>query len=248
MDSFPFTLSLNFKMEIVTIKPPMNFTILSEAICEKYDLNRAYLFYNNEEGIELEIKNDSDYMEFLDYATQQNINEIEIYIRSDEQMSQHRKLSLRKRSSMRQSGDNTAQLKPKILNKNGVKELDNESNDDDDDFELGIQCDYDYYGDTRNRKGMTDEGYTNQNLGFKERKRIYYIKQKKDMQREHQIEEENENDDKEESSEEEEHQHKRKLKNQKKKKEEIVEVEKKPKKQSKKGRIMIKGGGYRGGH
>ena len=238
MDSFPFTLSLNYKMEIVTIKPPINFTILSEAICEKYDLNRAYIFYNNEEGIELEIKNDSDYMEFLDYATQQNINEIEIYIRSDEQMSQHRKLSLRKRSSMRQSGDNTTQLKPKILNKNGVKELDNESNDEDD-FE---------FGDTRNRKGMTDEGYTNQNLGFKERKRIYYIKQKKDMQREHQIEEENENDDKEESSEEEEHQHKRKLKNQKKKKEEIVEVEKKPKKQSKKGRIMIKGGGYRGGH
>lgn len=49
--------------------------------------------------------------------------------------------------------------------------------------EMGMQCDYDYFGDTRNRKGMVEEGYTNQNKGFKEQKRIYYIKEKKDKQR-----------------------------------------------------------------
>ena len=31
---------------------------------------------------------------------------------------------------------------------------------------------------------MIDSGYSDHNYGFKERKRIYYIKQKKDMQKE----------------------------------------------------------------
>ena len=166
MESFPFTLSLNYKMEIITIKPPLNFSILQEVICEKYDLNLAYIFYTNEEGIQYEIKNDLDYSNFLIYATDENLNEIELYIRSDEQMSQQRKLSLRKRSAMRKSGDNFKNIKTKNIEEH-------------EDYEIGIQCDYDYYGDTRNRKGMYDEGYTNQNIGFKERKRIYYIKQKK---------------------------------------------------------------------
>ncbi len=43
----------------------------------------------------------------------ENLNEIEIYIRSDEQMSQQRKLSLRKRSAMRKSGDNSKKNKNK---------------------------------------------------------------------------------------------------------------------------------------
>lgn len=246
MDSFPFTLSLNYKMEEITIKPPSNYTLLLEVICEKYDLNLAYIFYYDELGIEHQIKNDTDYVNFLNFATDEKLDEIEIHIRSDDQMSQQRKLSLRKRSTMKQTDDNYI-IKSKNLNNDEIDER-IENNNDDDDYEIGMQNEYDFYGDTRNRKGMINDGYSNHNYGFKERKRIYYIKQKKDMQREHQIEEENENDDKEESSEEEEHQHKRKLKNQKKKKEEIVEVEKKPKKQSKKGRIMIKGGGYRGGH
>ena len=163
MDSFPFNLSLNFKMEIVTIKPPSNFSILSEAICEKYDLHRAYLFYNNEEGMEIEITNDSDYADFLNYATEVNLKEIEIYIRSDEQMSQQRKLSLRKRSAMRQSEDNFKPLKSKKINNNQIDE-NSEENYYNGDHEIGMPSDYDYYGDTRNRKGMYDDGYSNQNL------------------------------------------------------------------------------------
>ena len=238
MESFPFTLSLNYKMEIITIKPPLNFSILQEVICEKYDLNLAYIFYTNEERIQYEIKNDLYYSNFLIYATDENLNEIELYIRSDEQMSQQRKLSLRKRSAMRKSGDNLKNIKTK-----NIEEHQNE------DYEIGIQCDYDYYGDTRNRKGMYDEGYTNKNFGFKERKRIYYIKQKKQMQRESQLEEEEENEDNESDSDD--RSKKRKLKNKKKKMDnddnEDIEVNKK-KKMGKKGRVMIKGGGYRGGH
>ena len=38
--------------------------------------------------------------------------------------------------------------------------------------EVGMQCEYDYFGYNRNRKGLNDEGYTKQNKGFRENKRI----------------------------------------------------------------------------
>jgi len=261
MESFPFNLSLNYKMEIVTIKPPLNFTILSEVICEKYDLHLAYIFYDTESG-ETEIKNDTDYVNFLEYASEQNLNEIDIYVRSDEQMSQQRKLSLRKRSSMKQSEDNFKSKKIKKIknnfpdndynnnynNDNNTNYNNYNNNNNNNNYEIGMQSDYDYYGDTRNRKGMVDDGYTNQNIGFKERKRIYYIKQKKEMQKE----EQNENEDNEIEEEEEidNNKHKRKLKNNQKKNKNVINEEnedKKIKKQSKKGRVMIHGG-YRGGY
>ena len=43
-------------------------------------------------------------------------------------------------------------------------------------------CDYDVYGDTRNRKGKKEDGYTSHNKGFKEQRRIYYAKEKRQMQ------------------------------------------------------------------
>lgn len=50
------------------------------------------------------------------------------------------------------------------------------------DYEDG--CDYDLFGDTRNRKGKIEEGYTSHNRGYKEQKRIYYAKEKRQMQSE----------------------------------------------------------------
>jgi len=44
------------------------------------------------------------------------------------------------------------------------------------------ECDYDIYGDTRNRKGKLEQGYTSHNKGYKEQKRIYYIKEKRMLQ------------------------------------------------------------------
>ena len=44
------------------------------------------------------------------------------------------------------------------------------------------ECDYDIYGDTRNRKGKLEQGYTSHNKGYKEQKRIYYIKEKRMIQ------------------------------------------------------------------
>ena len=60
--------------------------------------------------------------------------------------------------------------------------------------------DYDVYGDTRNRKGKLEDGYSSHNKGFKEQKRIYYAKEKRKLQSEedlknNEVEEEEEKDD-----------------------------------------------------
>ena len=45
-----------------------------------------------------------------------------------------------------------------------------------------LNNEYDLYGDTRNRKGLYEEGYTKHNKGAVERTRIYYIKMKREWQ------------------------------------------------------------------
>ena len=51
----------------------------------------------------------------------------------------------------------------------------------------GKNKDYDEYKDNRNRKGNNKEKYNKHNKGFKEKKRIGYIIEKKQMQREEQL-------------------------------------------------------------
>jgi len=53
-----------------------------------------------------------------------------------------------------------------------------------DDYGDENENDYDVYGDTRNRKGKIENGYNPHNKGFKEQRRIYYIKEKRQMQSE----------------------------------------------------------------
>ena len=173
MESFPFDLCLNYKMENCNIKPPANYTLLSEVISEKYDLKISNIFYIDENGAEIQIKNDIDYSNLLLSASDQNVKEVELIIKSNEDMSQKRKKSLRKRSSMKQS---------EFVIKASTK------GNDDDTYGNDMMCDYDYYGDTRNRRVAMEEGrWTNQCTNFKDRKRIYYIKKKKEMQKNEQI-------------------------------------------------------------
>ena len=199
MDSFPFTFSINYKMEIFKLKPPSNFTLLKEATCEKFDITLCKIFFIDESGYEKEIKDDNDYFNLINILTEEKYSEIELIIKTEKDISKHRKISLRKRSSMRENNNISAS--------NHINAIDE---DDEYNQELGMQNDYNYFGDTRNRKGMYDEGYTKQNKGYNEQKRIYYIKEKKNMQRMEQIQNEEEE---EEEEEEEDRRHKRKLKN-----------------------------------
>ena len=158
MEDFPFNFNLNYKVEDYIIKPPPNFSQLKEIAAKKYEINIDEMVYTNENEEEIEIKNEQDYADLIEYASNHNLKEVDI-----------------------------------IINKERENDEENEQKEDDEEEdnkgggegeEIGMNCDYDYYGDTRNRKGNNDEGYNKHNKGFKEQKRIGYIIQKKEMQRE----------------------------------------------------------------
>ena len=193
MDDFPFLLNLNYKMKDFEIKPPSNLYHLKEIATSKYDLKIAEMVYITEDGEEKELQTEEDYLDLIQYATDNNLQQVEIIIKKNENTSEKRKESLRKKSSMKNEYDNNYSRKTSKLSKiqDEVEDDDNSGSEEGgnggnkgDDGELGMQCEYDYFGDTRNRKGMNDEGYSKQKKGFKEDKRIYYIKDKKKRQRE----------------------------------------------------------------
>ena len=203
MDEFPFMINLNYKMSDFEIKPPSSLYHLKEVACSKYDLKLAEMVYITEEGEQKPVDTEEQYFEMISYATGNELKQIEIVIKKNENTSERRKESLRKKSSMKNEYEN--------LNRKGKSNLprikDIREDDEDikeggdggsDDGEVGMQCDYDYFGDTRNRKGGIEEDeYVKKNKGFKEEKRVYYIKEKKKRQREedlkkNQVEEEEE--------------------------------------------------------
>ena len=203
MDEFPFMINLNYKMSDFEIKPPSSLYHLKEVACSKYDLKLAEMVYITEEGEQKPLDTEEQYFEMISYATGNELKQIEIVIKKNENTSERRKESLRKKSSIKNEYEN--------LNRKGKSNLprikDIREDDEDikeggdggsDDGEVGMQCDYDYFGDTRNRKGGIEEDeYVKKNKGFKEEKRVYYIKEKKKRQREedlkkNQVEEEEE--------------------------------------------------------
>ena len=203
MKEFPFMINLNYKMSDFEIKPPSSLYHLKEVACSKYDLKLAEMVYITEEGEQKPLDTEEQYFEMISYATGNELKQIEIVIKKNENTSERRKESLRKKSSMKNEYEN--------LNRKGKSNLprikDIREDDEDikeggdggsDDGEVGMQCDYDYFGDTRNRKGGIEEDeYVKKNKGFKEEKRVYYIKEKKKRQREedlkkNQVEEEEE--------------------------------------------------------
>jgi hypothetical protein len=101
-----------------------------------------------------EIKNETDYFDLINEITDSKFLDVDINIYLEQQ---------------------------EIINEeNEIKEGQENNNI----LEMGVDNKYDSFGDTRNRKGNQDEKYTNQNKGFYEQKRINYIKEKKEMQRE----------------------------------------------------------------
>ena len=115
MDDFPFLLNLNYKMNDFEIKPPSNLYHLKEIATSKYDLKIAEMFYVTEDGEERELNNEEDYLELIQYATDNDLNQVEILIKKNENTSEKRKESLRKKSSMKNEYENYGKKKIKII-------------------------------------------------------------------------------------------------------------------------------------
>ena len=162
MEDFPFNINLNYKVEDYIIKPPPNFLQLKEIASKKYDIKIEEMVHITENGEEMVIKNDQDYADLIDYSTNNNLKEVDIVINREK--------------------DNEEEEENEEEENENEGNRGNGGNGSD---EIGMNCDYDDYGDTRNRKGNDDdEKYNKHNKGFKEKKRIGYIIEKKQMQRE----------------------------------------------------------------
>ena len=159
MEDFPFNFNLNYKIEDYIIKPPPSYLQLKEAASKKYNINIEEMVFIPENEEEMIISNEQQYAELIDYATEHNLKEVDIVINREKEKNEEEE----------------------------ENEEGNENNEENNKGEeIGMNCDYDYYGDTRNRKGNDDDegGYNKHNKGFKEQKRIGYIIEKKQMQRE----------------------------------------------------------------
>ena len=162
MEDFPFNFNLNYKIEDYIIKPPPSFLKLKEAATKKYDIKIEEMVFIPENDEEMVIKNEQDYADLIEYASQHDLKEVDIIINREKEKNEEEE-------------EENEEEKEDNENKGGGSGKGED---------VGFNCDYDYYGDTRNRKGNTEEGYSKHNKGFKEQKRIGYIIEKKEMQRE----------------------------------------------------------------
>lgn len=175
MSEIDLELSLNYKMQSFYINPPpISFDYLQELLFEKYDLTQASFYYLNRDGLEIGLNTEGDYSNMIEEAKSSLIKEIELVIKTSGDASKKRKKSLSKKSTITPI---LSELKDiTSIEEKNTTEIVNE-----------ITCDFDYYGDTRNKKSVMDHGaWSNQCNNYKEKKRIYYIKESRDMQKDNQ--------------------------------------------------------------
>ena len=152
MEEFPFKFNLNYQSEEYTINPPNNLNQLKEISSKQFNVTIQDITYHNEDEEDVSLKGEEDYAELIEDATNQHLNEVAIYINPEKKQTDE------------------------------MKEIEDDTNVSNENEDPKTNCDYDYYGDTRNRKGKME--YNKHNKGLKEQKRIKYIKEKKQMQRE----------------------------------------------------------------
>ena len=145
MEDFPFNFNLSYQSEDYIVKPPTGLFQLKELITKKYNIEIENMVHIPENGEKMEIKNEQDYADLIQYASNQNIKEVLILINREEEE------------------ENEEEQENK-------EEEEKEENDD----------------KKEKYKGKDKK----HNKGFKEKKRIGYIIEKKKMQRDETLKEE----------------------------------------------------------
>lgn len=98
MNDFNFDFVLNHSMQTFQIKPPMSFHSLIEIAKERFDLTKITEFFLEEEDIH--IKSESDYFEFLNWAENSGLNEIELIVKSGENKAKRKKSNSYRKASL----------------------------------------------------------------------------------------------------------------------------------------------------
>ena len=147
MEDFPFNFNLSYQSEDYIVKPPTGLFQLKDLIAKKYNIEIENMVHIPENGEKMEIKNEQDYADLIQYASDSNLKEVVIFIN-------------REIEEENEEGED-----------NKGEEEENEEEDKKEKF-----------------KGKDKK----HNKGFKEKKRIGYIKEKKQMQRDETLKEEEE--------------------------------------------------------
>ena len=147
MEDFPFNFNLSYQSEDYIVKPPTGLFQLKDLITKKYNIEIENMVHIPENRKKMEIKNEQDYADLIQYASDSNLKEVVIFIN-------------REIEEENEEGED-----------NKGEEEENEEEDKKEKF-----------------KGKDKK----HNKGFKEKKRIGYIKEKKQMQRDETLKEEEE--------------------------------------------------------
>ena len=147
MEDFPFNFNLSYQSEDYIVKPPTGLFQLKELINKKYNIEIENMVHIPENGEKMEIKNEQDYADLIQYASNQNLKEVVILINREEEENEEEQ-------------------------ENKEEEEEKEENDD--------------------KKEKFKGKDKKHNKGFKEKKRIGYIIEKKKMQRDETLKEEEE--------------------------------------------------------
>ena len=147
MEDFPFNFNLSYQSEDYIVKPPTGLFQLKELITKKYNIEIENMVHIPENGEKMEIKNEQDYADLIQYASNQNLKEVVILINREEEENEEEQ-------------------------ENKEEEEEKEENDD--------------------KKEKFKGKDKKHNKGFKEKKRIGYIIEKKKMQRDETLKEEEE--------------------------------------------------------
>ena len=147
MEDFPFNFNLSYQSEDYIVKPPTGLFQLKDLIAKKYNIEIENMVHIPENRKKMEIKNEQDYADLIQYASDSNLKEVVIFIN-------------REIEEENEEGED-----------NKGEEEENEEEDKKEKF-----------------KGKDKK----HNKGFKEKKRIGYIKEKKQMQRDETMKEEEE--------------------------------------------------------
>ena len=146
MEDFPFNFNLSYQSEDYIVKPPTGLFQLKDLIAKKYNIEIENMVHIPENGKKMEIKNEQDYADLIQYASDSNLKEVVIFINRE------------------------------------IEEENEEGEDNKGEEEENEE-------DKKEKFKGKDKKH---NKGFKEKKRIGYIKEKKQMQRDETMKEEEE--------------------------------------------------------
>jgi len=180
---FEILLFLN-DFNTLSISAPQSFTDLREVALIKFHLTKAEFYYIDSDEDKTYVTNESDFLKMYDHASANEIKELIVYVEADG------KLKKKKSHKKKNSRANKPMLNHKgSISLNPVSVVSNGNNDAiAEDLEEGLN---DYYeGETKDIRNLKfinelEEGikYSKQSYSKKEKLRVYYIQDKKELQR-----------------------------------------------------------------